>query len=49
MEKEQALMDQLEKLKVKKENLERNIRLIELKLERLKLSTQGGKPSSAKE
>lgn len=49
MEKEQKLKNQLEQLKVKKENLERHIRLIELKLERMSLSAQGGKPSSAKE
>jgi hypothetical protein len=48
VDKSKELKKQLEQLKTKKENLERNIRLIELKLERITLSAEKGKTSNAK-
>jgi hypothetical protein len=46
MDKVKILEDQLKAQMKKKENLERNIRFIELKLERLKLTAKEGKPTN---
>lgn len=46
MDKVKILEVQLKTLREKKENLERNIRLLELKLERLTLTAKEAKPTN---